>query len=1307
MLKITVASVNSPTAYLSPRERKTSLLPLHCKRLLLAFAFFLSIGAALSQAAITRLKDIWELQSGPNADEVHNVDITAKVLIDDVYWNHLWLQDDNGKIVFFPASASDPIPVTAGESYHIQGTMIPSQGIAASQVSVTPIPSIYNNAPSPVPNNFENIRDLHETWVRLDGYIDEVIVHDERHSEFRVIVGDHRIDCAVYNEKMEPLTVNPGEFASFEGIFTITENHATHSLGYSLLSNSPHFATPIDTETNRYFEVPNTPIGEIAHLPENTKTRINGIVYSQEPGKYIIVSDETGSLKLASCQLRHFEPGTSVEVVGLRASTNFLPVLKQPIVRPLSISIEQSKLHLIEQIYELSSSSFDTAHPPIAKVSGVITFFSPDGQYSFLTDATGTMAVELAPNHHNHINFASAVSLTGQVAETASVRHLKATQMAAAGRVDLPDARPSNFEEANAGFDDFQWVEIHGNLRSSRVSDDWLLIDFTVPRGEFQAKIPVQAGTTPNFDLTPGSSLKVRGILIPDRRDDGSLSGFSLLVPNLDQISVNFRAPDNPFENQAYPLSSLYKSRAPYLSQRPVSVSGIVTHSANDGSLVITDGDYSLNVLPLAYTGAQQGDEVQVVGLPGRYGSRVTIKDAQYRVMGKGAPQEPTELETTDWIDTRLDLKLVTVSGSLIDIASTTDGPLLTVENNDSTLEIRISSSALDETTNSWKPGSHVKTTGIYNITYDALGMPEGFYIEIRTPNDLIVIQPPAWWTPERLRITALASVVILLLGAGWSVTLRSKISTQTDLIREKITKEAHLETVNQQIIENASDFIFTLDMEGQFSTFNPTGEKITGYTKEEVHSISIYSLLEKRDRHLVRMGLRRKKSKGEYISITNLITKKNGDRLWVETRFRFIRENGNAVGVLGVMRDISERKQIEFELTNAKETAEANTRSKSAFLATMSHELRTPMNGVIGMANILSDSDLTDEQRSYADTIRDSAETLLSILNDILDFSKAEAGKLTLSPQEIDVNDTIKQSLSLMQSNASAKGIGLEFTPSETLPSALLCDGSRLRQVLLNIVSNAIKFTEVGKVSVASRFLDQDDKTATICIEVVDTGIGIPKNAIPRLFNPFEQADGTHSRRFGGTGLGLSICRQIVELMGGTIGVRSEPGGGSEFWFTLVLQKIEGVEKPPAKNAESAKAKPKWEGPSLKVLIVEDTPVNQRVTKLQLKRLGLEADIANNGIEALEAVENAHYDVILMDCQMPEMDGFEATRRLRLDDRYKHIPIVALTANAMDSDKKRCSEAGMDDFVSKPTKPAALLAALNRVRSETEANRS
>jgi len=398
---------------------------------------------------------------------------------------------------------------------------------------------------------------------------------------------------------------------------------------------------------------------------------------------------------------------------------------------------------------------------------------------------------------------------------------------------------------------------------------------------------------------------------------------------------------------------------------------------------------------------------------------------------------------------------------------------------------------------------------------------------------------------------------------------------------------------------------------------------------------------------------------------------------------------------------EILERRKANHVAEKAKKRAEEADRLKSSFLANMSHEIRTPMNGIIGMADILRTTELSPQQEEYLDIIESSGKTLLAIINDILDLTKIESNQMTLEMVSFNLRDEIRNIIKLLEKKASDKGLELGVEVEESVPELVNGDPVRTKQILLNLLSNGVKFTEQGHVKLMASTLKDTNKVSKILFKVEDTGMGISRDSISKLFNEFSQSDTSITRKFGGTGLGLAISKKLTRMMGGEIGVESEPGKGSTFWFTIEFMK-ENVEEP----IDIIKTQKMEPGINLRILLVEDNLINQKVALFNLKQLGHTADLAENGKIAFEKFKTNSYDVILMDIMMPEMDGLEATKHIREWEEkndikpHEKIHIIAMTANALKGDKEKYLKNGMDDYISKPFQQEDLAAVL-KINSE------
>ncbi|MDI1248527.1 MAG: ATP-binding protein [Lacunisphaera sp.] len=394
-----------------------------------------------------------------------------------------------------------------------------------------------------------------------------------------------------------------------------------------------------------------------------------------------------------------------------------------------------------------------------------------------------------------------------------------------------------------------------------------------------------------------------------------------------------------------------------------------------------------------------------------------------------------------------------------------------------------------------------------------------------------------------------------------------------------------------------------------------------------------------------------------------------------------------------GLTAEIARRQRVETEMLAARDRAEAASRTKSEFLATMSHEIRTPMNGVLGMLDLLKTTPINAAQRELVETAANSADSLLRLLNDILDFAKIETGRLGFEHIPFRASDLAEDVASLLRPRASAKSLRLTFTANPAAGATILGDPTRVRQVLLNLVGNAIKFSERGEVAINLTGAPGAGANLRLTMEVSDTGIGMDERTQAHLFQPFVQADSSMSRRFGGSGLGLAISQKLTERMGGRIEVQSTLGQGSTFRFSADFP-LAPEQKLMAAQMATAIIPQNFTG---RVLVVEDDKVNQRVITLMLERLGLQCLVVADGHTALEVIAQGHWDLVFMDCQLPDIDGYETTRRARAQLAGQALPIIALTANVRDEDRAACLAAGMDDFVSKPIRTEALRAILAR----------
>jgi PAS domain S-box-containing protein len=1123
-------------------------------------------------------------------------------------------------------------------------------------------------------------------------------------------------------------------------------------------------------------------------------------------------------------------PANSAEGLASTSERNLLPTLKS-----------------VAGVRKLTQSQARLGYP--VQLRGTVTYYDSTGNTLYVQDATAGIFVQLR-EQAPQLKIGQQLELSGITSVVDDAPAIIHPRLKTIGGYLLPRLQQVSFESSATAKQNGLWVETEGVIRAAAVENDYALLTIVSGDSRFKARIPYDKDR-PLLGNLVDAKVRVKGVSRTLFNSKKQSNGFELLMQGVEQVTVLREAPAEPFAISARPIDSLMRFAEEDSSHR-VKVQGVVTLIRPGHSLFIQDETGGIYAWTEHNDHVQPGDRVEALGYLLTEDSWPAFDDAVVRKLDSAALPVPVTTTPKEILTGKYDSVLVQIEGRLLNHAILPNDQQLVVQSQEVSFNVNLRGIAEGEKLSSLQDGSLLKVVGVCAIRVDDKQVPKSFLIYPRSPEDIIVVQTPSWWTPKRLFWALTGMTFLIVVVIGWVLILHRRLGQQKKTIHQKVKNEAALEQRYQELFETASDMICIYDLKGNFTAINQAGVDLLGYPTEEILQMNIADILAPEYLEALHKRLARGALDETLPAYEIEIIARNKHRIMLEVNEHTIYKHGKATGTHCIKRDITERKQIEEELKKTRDVAIESARLKSEFLANMSHEIRTPMNGVIGMTGLLLDTSLNDEQKEFAETIRSCGDALLTIINDILDFSKIEAGKLQFENLDFELNYAVESTVELLAERAHQKGVEFASLIYSDVPTQLCGDPGRLRQVLTNLIGNAIKFTERGEVIVRAIKESETAETVMIRFTVSDTGIGMSQTVQQKLFRAFTQADGSTTRKYGGTGLGLAISKQLVELMGGEIGVESLEGKGSIFWFTAEFGKqwatVAPVESKTANlhnlrvlivddNATNRKilshqlssrgmiyeeadggmsalemlrkaaqqgtpydlavldfmmpgmdgfelartiksepeivdvtlvlltsygqrghgelarqtgvaaylAKPVRQaqlfesltrvmsqgaiiersedlphsetakgitGQSLPetekragklILLAEDNIVNQKIAMRQLQNLGYRADAVANGREALEALERIAYDLVLMDCQMPEMDGYEATAEIRFrEGASRHTPIIALTAHALEGDREKCIAAGMDDYISKPVRSKALEEVIKRLLADS-----
>jgi two-component system sensor histidine kinase/response regulator len=1176
------------------------------------------------------------------------------------------------------------------------------------------------------------------------------------------------------------------------------------------------------------------------------RVHVRGRVAESPSADSIVLDDGTAPIRVKAPRAPWMREGDEVEVIGFADVENRALVLEHATVRPAGNKAEPAgapavataTLSSVQAVRGLTPEQATSGLP--VKLVARVTYWDPGWKLLFVQDETAgifvaghTGAPTMTPGDLVEL---TGVTGPGDFAPIINARQLKVISAAA-----VPAPPRASSDELLTGQYDAQWVEVGGVIRAmSRGNVGHLFIDIVAGGTRMVGELPAGA-TSKNLPTELiGSRVRIRSVAGSLFNKQRQLTGVKLFVPSLSHVVVEEMPPSDPFATPVRSIHQLNRFSSTHRSGLAVHTRGIVTMVGAD-SIYIADKTGGMEVRGRQLE-AKLGDEVDVFGFPAPGDFAPILEDASLKRTGRHETPTPLAIKPDEAMSGDYESRLVTIEGRVLDGAG---DKVLVLQAGE-----RMFTAQFEGPPTAWaapRPGSIVRVTGLCVVESgfrEALRTVRAFRVLLRQPADVQVVRAASWWTFAHTLSIGGGLMVLVLAALTWVGILRKRVREQTDVIRLRLEREAALEKRHREFIEHAQDFICSLDAAGCFTALNLAAERMTGYTVAEAIGRPLSELVAPKHRSKLADILKRTLA-GEEIAHFEVDMVARDRRVFtLELAARLTVAPGEPPSIQAIGRDVSDRNKIARELQSAKEAAEAASRAKSEFVANMSHEVRTPMNGIIGMTELLLESELPDEQRQYLTMVKSSADALLRVINDVLDFSKMEAGKLELDPVPFNVADMVADALQPLAVPAHQKGLELSYRIANEVPEALVGDPERLRQIIINLVGNAIKFTSRGDVHLevcrAPGDLGRNNPgdVCTLQITVRDTGIGIPADKQALIFEAFTQADGSTTRRYGGTGLGLAICWRLVKMMGGTLRVESAPDHGSAFIFTadlvvsmprpaaaeLATEKLAGMRvlvvddnainrrvlqevlvrwgmvpvmaesgpaalsildgskpedrfalilldlnmpgmdglhlaelmsrrpdlkgtvmmmltsaNPPgivercrqigiassltkpvrqasllaeirrlvgAREETRPDAAPRPAAPTsrpatvpLRVLLAEDNPVNQRLAVAILSKRGHTVVVAGDGRQAVEAYERERFDVALMDVQMPELNGFEATAKIREQEKSTgdRLPIIALTAHAMTGDRERCLASGMDDYLAKPLNATALVETVER----------
>jgi PAS domain S-box-containing protein len=1068
---------------------------------------------------------------------------------------------------------------------------------------------------------------------------------------------------------------------------------------------------PADT-----FELPQTAIADVLTsldpAVDSHLLHLAGRVLGTDGSGHLELQDASGQIEVSMETPVLVRPGQKVQVVGFRALSPGAARLEGARLRVVKsaglhtsdlagesvatrrIIPEGERLVTAQQVRSLSKAEAERQHP--VTLRAVVTYYHASWYMMFVQDETA--GIYVAIDEQFDVKVGQQVQIDGVSGPGAFAPVVEKARIQLLGPGTLPRPLRANLAHLLTGQEDSHWVEMYGIVRSVIVDDGHWHLDLAQPSGRVRVSIIRDWNREAPTHLVD-AAVRVAGACASVFNKRRQLLGIQIYVPDLSHLILEEPAATDPYAVASQSISSLLQFDPGKANGHRTKVTGVVTHVSLGDEFFIQDATGGLRLTKHSDAVIATGDQVEVLGFPALGGYAPVLEDTVYRVVGQGELPEPVFITGNQVLEGQFDEKIfdnqrIKIRGTLIDISASDRSLTFLLQDGLHLFQARFNVDSSSVRQQPVRRGSLIELTGVCVVQVDQHRQPVAFQLYANTPGGVTVLEAASWWTPQHTTRAMYAGAALAIACAAWVMTLRRRVRQQANTMQERLERELALKRRDRTLTRHSVVGIWQVDPEGRTIFVNPAMRRLLGVDQEtDFLGREADSFLPGLGA-LCRLASVREEDGGVVTPReAELITASGQRRAVLASVAPIVDEAGQVESWIGTAVDITGLKRVEAELQEAKETAESASRAKSQFLANMSHEIRTPMNGVIGMINLLLRSPLNREQQDFARTVRDSAELLLSLIDDILDFSKIEAGRLALDAVDFDLREVVESSVQVLSHRAGDRGLGFGSIIGPEVPLAVRGDPTRLRQVLLNLMSNAIKFTEQGEVLLQVNLESASNSGCLLRFEVRDTGIGIAPEVQRALFQPFVQADGSTTRKYGGTGLGLAISRQLVRLFRGEIGVRSEPGRGSVFWFTACLEPaIEPLDQGEGLPACFA---------GKRALVVDDNEVNRRIVGHHLDSWSISWDAVATpelGLERLrtDAVNNP-YDVVILDMQMPGMDGLMMASRIRAEPAIAATKILLLTSLGQDLDRAGLRSLSIQECLNKPFRHEDLRTSLQR----------